>query len=92
MIALDRRPRLAGKARVRRDRHGGGLLLLYPERGLALNATAGAILELCDGERDVRAIAAALAARCETAQAVDVLAEVRAFLDRLATRGLIVEV
>ena len=38
MIPPSSRPALAGKARLRFDRASGGYLLLYPERGLALNA------------------------------------------------------
>jgi hypothetical protein len=37
-------PRLAPRARLRFDRHAGQWLLLYPERGLALNASAAAIV------------------------------------------------
>ena len=31
-------------------------MLLYPERGLALNGTAASILKLCDGERTLDGI------------------------------------
>jgi coenzyme PQQ biosynthesis protein PqqD len=88
MIALAARPRLAAKARLRFDRLTGGHLLLYPERGLALNATATAIIELCSGERTVEAIAAEVGARFQVG-ARPVVDEVRAFLDALAARGLI---
>jgi coenzyme PQQ biosynthesis protein PqqD len=87
VIALDARPRLAPKARVRVDEQTGETLLLYPERGLALNATGAEILGLCTGERSVRDIIEALAARhgSHSALADDVLA----FLQRLADRNLL---
>lgn len=87
-IATDARPRLAAKARLRIDRTTGRTLLLYPERGLALNATGEAVLQLCTGEATVAEIAATLAAR-HGAEPEAVLAEVRAFLDGLALRGLL---
>jgi pyrroloquinoline quinone biosynthesis protein D len=88
---LDRRPRLAAKARLRADRLGGGVVLLAPERGLALNGTGAALLGLCDGRHTVRAIAAELRARCAAPTAADVEREVAEFLARLAARGLVVE-
>ncbi len=56
------RPRLVAKARLRRDPVGEGWLLLYPERGLALNHAAAAIVRLCDGTRTLDDIVARLAA------------------------------
>ena len=38
-------------------------VLLYPEGMIKLNQSAGEILKLCDGERDVAAIVAALEAK-----------------------------
>jgi pyrroloquinoline quinone biosynthesis protein D len=38
-------------------------VLLYPEGMIKLNQSAGEILKLCDGERDVTAIVAALEAK-----------------------------
>jgi coenzyme PQQ biosynthesis protein PqqD len=90
MTPLPRRPRLAARARLRQDRHSGGHLLLYPERGLVLNATAAAIVALCDGSHTVTAIAESLAA--ERAVTVEVAGNaVRDFLAVLAERGLLVE-
>jgi coenzyme PQQ biosynthesis protein PqqD len=87
-IALDARPRLAPRARLRTDRPTGRTLLLYPERGLALNATGEAVLRLCTGEVTVAEIAATLAER-HGADPEAVLAEVRTFLDGLVARGLL---
>jgi coenzyme PQQ biosynthesis protein PqqD len=87
-IGTDARPRLSPKARLRVDRTTGRTLLLYPERGLDLNATGEAVLRLCTGEATVAEIAATLAAR-HGADPVAVLGEVRSFLDGLAARGLL---
>ena len=43
------RPRLAGKARLRRDRVTGKLLLLYPERGTQMSFMVQAIVLLVSG-------------------------------------------
>jgi pyrroloquinoline quinone biosynthesis protein D len=85
----DSRPRLARKARLRFDRHAGARLLLYPERGLVLNATAGEILELCTGEHRVDEIVDCVAAAIPTAPRTRIERDVLTFLDALATRGLI---
>jgi pyrroloquinoline quinone biosynthesis protein D len=41
-------------------------VLLYPEGMIKLNQSAGEILKLCDGERDVAAIVSALEAKFQT--------------------------
>jgi len=87
-ITLASKPRLAAKARLRSDRASGRTLLLYPERGLALNRTGEAVLRLCDGARTVAEIAEALAVE-HGADRAAVLAEVTAFLEALAERGLL---
>lgn len=87
-VALDARPRLSAKARLRSDARSGETLLLYPERGLKLNRTGEAVLALCTGTATVGEIAAALAVQ-HGAETETVLAEVRAFLDGLAARGLL---
>jgi coenzyme PQQ biosynthesis protein PqqD len=84
----DARPRLAPRARLRPDRQTGRTLLLYPEAGLALNATAAATLALCDGARPLSEIAALLAERFGRETDL-VLAEIGPFLDSLAARGLV---
>ena len=87
MIALDARPKLAPKARLRVDLISGKMLLVYPERGLALNETGAAILGLCDGERQVSEIIDALATRHGASSAL--ADEVREFLQKLADRNLL---
>jgi coenzyme PQQ biosynthesis protein PqqD len=91
MIAPELRPRLSSKARLRFDRHSGRHLLLYPEKGLALNATGSAVVELCTGEHSVAQIVETLAARFEGTPRARIEQEVRAFLEQLALRGLLAE-
>jgi pyrroloquinoline quinone biosynthesis protein D len=78
-FSADSRPQLARKARLRTDRLTGETLLLYPEHGLVLNASAAAILRLCDG-RSAGDIAAELGAP---------LPDVLDFLATLGERGLV---
>ena len=76
------RPRLAPHVRLAfdpaRDRH----VLLTPESVTVLNGTAAAVLGLCDGERTVADIVAALRRRYDRVDGD----EVRRLLDRLAAR------
>jgi coenzyme PQQ biosynthesis protein PqqD len=83
------RPRLASKARLRRDQVTGKSLLLYPERGLALNDTAAEILGLCTGEATVQEIIEQLAGKYGEEKRAALAAEVRTFLDSLAERNLL---
>ena len=62
-ITRDSRPRLAAKARLRYDRKEDRYMLLYPEKGLALNPTAADIVKLCTGEHSVAQIAESLASK-----------------------------
>ena len=86
----DGRPRLAAKARLRRDPRTDGWLLLYPERGLALNATGADVVRLCTGEHTVAAIVDLLAARYQAAPEL-VEGQVGRFLRALLERGLIAD-
>ena len=56
------RPRLPRGVRLRNDEVRARWTLLAPERIFEVDATAAAVLELCDGERDLAAIVAELAA------------------------------
>lgn len=90
-ISRDIRPRLAAKARLRYDRKSDRHMLLYPERGLVLNATGTDIVQLCTGEHTVGVIVEKLAAKYgRESSAVE--PEVMAFLGALAERGLLQEV
>jgi coenzyme PQQ biosynthesis protein PqqD len=83
------KPALASKARLRFDRISGGYMLLYPERGLALNATAASILKLCDGDRTVETIVGELHQEYADRSDDDVRHEVVDFLEELLKRGLL---
>jgi coenzyme PQQ biosynthesis protein PqqD len=89
MIPSTGKPALAPKARLRFDRISGGYMLLYPERGLALNATAASILKLCDGDRTVEGIVGALSIEYLERTTDDIRHEVVDFLDELMKRGLL---
>jgi pyrroloquinoline quinone biosynthesis protein D len=89
MISADTRPRLAGKARLRFDRKGERYMLLYPEKGLVLNATGAAIVKLCTGEHTVQAIIDTLAATYRTEEREAIEDQVLSFLAAMADRGLV---
>jgi coenzyme PQQ biosynthesis protein PqqD len=89
MIAPLARPKLASKARFRFDRHEQRYVLLYPERGMLLNASAAAIAELCTGEHSVSAIVERLHAARASATREQIERDVQAFLGELLDRSLI---
>ncbi|MBX3232843.1 MAG: pyrroloquinoline quinone biosynthesis peptide chaperone PqqD [Labilithrix sp.] len=78
-------PKLAKKARLRFDRHSGKHMLMYPERGLALNESAKLIVERCDGTRSVEQIVQELDAIAGQSVQADVLA----VLEDLQKKGLL---
>jgi pyrroloquinoline quinone biosynthesis protein D len=86
-VTLDR-PQLAVGVRLHwdkvRDRH----VLLYPEGALTLNQTAVDVLQLCDGERTLDAIAATLS---EQYSGADVRDDVEELIQAIAQRGLVVD-
>ena len=82
------RPRLADGARLQYDDVREEHMLLIPEGAVRLNETAAQVLELCDGERSVEDIAAALSERYGGADVTD---DVREMLDGMAERGLVVD-
>ena len=69
-IDVTSRPRLPRGVKLRRDEVRGRWTLLAPERIFEVDATAAAVLQLCDGERDLAAIVADLAARYNAPAAV----------------------
>jgi len=89
MISADSRPRLAAKARLRYDRQSQRYMLLYPERGLALNPTAAEILKLCTGEHTVAAIVARLVETYANQSPDVVEREVLVFLGAMMDRALV---
>jgi coenzyme PQQ biosynthesis protein PqqD len=82
------RPRLVDGARLQYDEVREEHLLLVPEGAVRLNATAAAVLELCDGERSADDIAAALSERYAGA---DVSADVAELLGGMRDRGLVID-
>ena len=89
MIEPAAKPALASKARLRYDRTSGGYLLLYPERGLALNATAASILKLCNGELTVDGIVQELQREYTDRPEPELRKDVLEFLEEMARRGLL---
>lgn len=81
-------PKLSRHARLRWDARDGAHILLYPERGLVLNASAAAIVKLCDGRHTEDEIALSLAR--ETNASIGVIArDVHALLERLRDRRVV---
>ena len=81
-------PKLAKRARLRWDARDEKWMILYPERGLVLNASAAEIVKLCDGTRSIDEIAEALAAT-SGAQLERVASDVRALIERLTEKRLV---
>jgi coenzyme PQQ biosynthesis protein PqqD len=86
-IALSFVPKLHRKARLRFDRHSGGHMIVYPERGLALNESAAAIAKKCDGTRTIERIVDELAAADDERAVVE--HDVLDFVEKLAAKGLL---
>lgn len=80
----DDRPRLRRPARLKYDTTRQTELLLLPERVVSLNATAAAILRLCDGSRSVSEIVGELEAAYEQ---TDLKGDVLTFLAVAADKG-----
>ncbi len=87
-LAPDCRPRLAPHVRLRFDAVRARQVLLAPERVLMPDETAVAVLQLCDGERSLAAIAAELAVRYQAPPAV-VAADIAEMLQDLVDKGLV---
>jgi pyrroloquinoline quinone biosynthesis protein D len=84
-IRMASRPRLASRVRSQWEPVREQQVLLAPEGVLVLNATASAILALCDGQRSVSAITSDLSTQYN--RVVD--QEILTFLNRLLQRRLI---
>jgi coenzyme PQQ biosynthesis protein PqqD len=82
-------PKLVKRARLRTDEKTGELVLLYPEKGLSLNASAAAIARRCDGSRAVEQITHELAEEFDERDLTTLEREVRVFLSALQARGLL---
>jgi pyrroloquinoline quinone biosynthesis protein D len=81
-------PRLATGVRLQYDDVREEHLLLVPEGAVRLNATAAAVLELCDGQRSLDDIVDGLAARYGGADLGD---DVRGLIDAMVGRGVVVD-
>ncbi len=79
------KPRLRKGVRLTFDKTRDTHVLLYPEGVLVPNATAAAVLSLCDGQSTVEEIAAALGSRFRSVRAQDV----SDVLTRLAERRVV---
>jgi coenzyme PQQ biosynthesis protein PqqD len=62
-IHTQSRPHLPRGVRLKRDEARGRWTLLAPERIFEIDDIAAAVLELCDGQRDLAGIVSKLAAR-----------------------------
>lgn len=76
------KPRLRKGVRLTFDKTRDTHVLLFPEGVLVPNATAAAVLSLCDGESTVDEIAAALGTRFSGVRAQDVTDVLARFAER----------
>jgi pyrroloquinoline quinone biosynthesis protein D len=83
------RYRIASKARLMFDSTRGKYMLIYPERGLELNAAAHAILTLCDGHHSVARIIELLTERFTRTEPATLQRDVTAFIAQLVDRGVL---
>jgi coenzyme PQQ biosynthesis protein PqqD len=84
--------RLAPKARLRFDRLRQQHMLLYPERGLVLSATAADVVALLDEGRAVGAIVDKMVDKYGEDSRAAIARDVLDLLRDLADRGLVREV
>ena len=87
-IHAQSRPRLPRGVKLKRDEVRERWTLLAPERIFEVDATAATVLELCDGERDLKAIVAELAERYNAPSAV-IEKDVVAMLAHLKTKRVL---
>jgi pyrroloquinoline quinone biosynthesis protein D len=87
VIGAASRPALARHVKMRRDPTRDRWVLLAPERVLYPDAIAVAVLELCDGNRSVDAVAAELA-RAYNAPKERILGDIVPLLQGLADKGV----
>ena len=89
MIDARARVRLAARVKLRFDRHSGKHVLLYPERGLELNASGERIAALCVEARSVAQIIELVTAGSSDTPRAVIERDVLAFLRALDERGLL---
>jgi coenzyme PQQ biosynthesis protein PqqD len=69
-LTAQSKPRLPRGVKIKHDEVRGRWTLLAPERIFEVDAIAAAVLQLCDGERDLASIVAELARRYTAPPAV----------------------
>ncbi len=82
------RPRLPRGVKLKRDEARGRWTLLAPERIFEVDDIAAAVLELCDGERDLTSIVAVLARRYNAPEVV-IAKDVAAMLGDLEAKRVL---
>ena len=83
------RPTLRPKTRLRYDRQRAAFVLLWPERGLLLNRSAGQILERCRGQETLSSIVTALSSLYPGARRRRLEEDVHRLIADLSRRGLL---
>jgi coenzyme PQQ biosynthesis protein PqqD len=83
-------PALPPKTRLRYDRQRDAFFLLWPERGLLLNRSAGEILEHCRGEETLSSIVNALSGQYPHTSRQRIEADVHRLIGDLFRRGLLI--
>jgi pyrroloquinoline quinone biosynthesis protein D len=80
-------PRLAPGCRW--GTHGEQQVVLFPEGMIRVQGTGQNILELCDGQRTVQEIVAALSGRYGAADPVKITEDVSSFLEALQRKRIV---
>ena len=83
------RPTLRPKTRLRYDRQRDALMLLWPERGLVLNRSAGKILERCRGHETLSSIVTTLSREYPHTPRQTIEDDVHRLVHDLSRRGLV---
>ncbi len=82
---MDSIPRIAPGCRL----HPTNEVLLIPEGALQLSGPSREILQLLDGQRNVKALVAELLQQYPGSDAEEVRGDVLSLLDRMAERGVV---
>ncbi len=85
--AAHRRPRLVPHAMLRDEPEEDRTLVVLPERAVAVNRSARALLDLCDGERTADAVA--LASARANPESPEAYADAHAFLAHMEGAGVL---
>jgi pyrroloquinoline quinone biosynthesis protein D len=88
-ITDDWKPKLAGKARLRKDTMTERYVLLLPEAALVLQGSAAEIIQLCDGTRTASMIIDELSTKYAGVAREQIEADVRDFLERFRAKALL---